>query len=702
MTSTPVSGTWTQRRTGAVVWGISGLITVIVPLIFYLGSYQHMRGVVEARTELRARDVSQLITANPTMWRFEELRLSELLGRGLAEDRAESVELVAADGATVVRQGHPTGTLQATHQHDIHDAGQVVGQLRVHYSLQPLVLRTLVVTLGSMALALLVVFTFRSLSQRQVAESARALQESEKRYRRLYGSMKEGLALHSVVQMEQGEGPTLTLLDANPNCLAMFGLDRKAILGSNSFTIFGPALLGQRVELLRLDGTEDIASFELALPGQARQFLVQAFSPIRGQIATLFEDITQRKQSEDERLNLERQLLHAQKLESLGILSGGIAHDFNNLLAAIQGFLNLAQLTQEPGSPALRHLDAMEKVLQRAADLTRQMLAYSGRGRFIVQPHSLNQILEGMNDLVKVTVPKKITLRFDLERSLPPIEADATQVQQVILNLLSNAAEAMDGREGTIRVTTHAQQLTPEDLSTEFRGQDLQPGSFVILQVSDTGCGMSPDVQARIFDPFYTTKATGRGLGLSAVLGILRGHRAGLKVDTWPGQGTMFSIYFRASTQPLAAMEPRPRLPRHRLQGTVLLVDDEEMVVSSVSDMLESMGLQVHVARDGRQAVARFRELQASLDLVLMDITMPHMDGLEAFRQIHLMEPGLPVILSSGYTQSEAIHDGLSEQPAGFLHKPYSIHDLYAMVASHLAARSQGRSLGPTQGTLPF
>ncbi|MBK8789092.1 MAG: response regulator [Holophagaceae bacterium] len=691
-----------QRRTRWLVWGISGLISVLVPLLFFQGSYQYLRGVMEARTELRAREVSQLIAGNPAMWRYEEIRLTELLERGLAEDRSESVELVTTDGDVVARQGRPPGSLQVGHLHPIYDAGQVIGQLRVAYSLRPLLLRTLMVGLGSLATALLAVFVFRKLSLREIHESAQALEESEQRYRSLYGSMREGLAIHRVVPGEQGGPPTLAIVDANPNCLAMFGLDRRAIRGGDSFATFGAGLREHRAELLGLVGREGIASFELTLPGQGRHFLVEAFSPGQGQIATLFEDITQRRRSEEERLHLERQLLHAQKLESLGILSGGIAHDFNNLLTAIQGFLNLVQVQLEPGSPALRHLDAMEHVLLRAADLTRQMLAYSGRGRFIVQPHSLNQIIQGMHDLVKVTVPKKISLSFDLALGLPPIEADATQIQQVILNLLTNASEAMEGQEGAIRVATRTLELGPEDVADGRLGEDLGPGPHVILEVSDTGCGMSPEVQARIFDPFYTTKTTGRGLGLSALLGILRGHHAGLQIDSRPGEGTTFRIYFRASALPLEVKEAKPRPPWTRLQGTVLLVDDEEMILSSVSDMLASMGLQVHTARDGRQAVASVQKEGASLDLVLMDITMPRMDGLEALRMIHQLDPAKPVILSSGYSEHESIRDGSGEQAAGFLPKPYSIHDLYAMVASHLAVRPREGQIPPTQGTLPF
>ncbi|HJW73733.1 MAG TPA: hypothetical protein VJ486_12970, partial [Geothrix sp.] len=324
-----------QRFPRLAVWGIAGLIAVLTPAIFFLGSYQYMRGVVEARTELRAREVSRLIGVNPLMWRFEELRLIELLERGLAEDHAEMVEVVTSDGEVIARTGRTPGAPSARHLQNIHDAGQVIGQLRTSYSLRPLLFRTGLVGLSSLGLTVLLVFVFRALSLREIHESARALRESEQHYRSLYGSMKEGLAIHRMARPAPGAPPGLTLLDANPNGLAMFELDRKAVLGGDSFTIFGPGFREHGDELLGVEGREGIASFEMAGPGGQRQFLVHAFSPVPGQIATLFEDITEWKRSENLRLTLERQVLNAQKLESLGVLSGGIAHDFNNLLAAL-------------------------------------------------------------------------------------------------------------------------------------------------------------------------------------------------------------------------------------------------------------------------------------------------------------------------------------------------------------------------------
>jgi signal transduction histidine kinase/CheY-like chemotaxis protein len=496
--------------------------------------------------------------------------------------------------------------------------------------------------------------------------------------------MKEGLAIHRLDPGEGGAVPSLRVMEVNPNCLALLQLDRQAVLGRDSFTLFGPDFAEHRSEFQRVEEREGFAAFELTLPGQNRLYAVQVFSPARGQIATLFEDITDRRESENERLNLERQLLQAQKLESLGILSGGIAHDFNNLLAAMQGYLNLVQMKVEPGSLAFNYLESMERVVHRATDLTSQMLAYSGKGRFVVKQHSMNKVIEDMNDLVKVIIPKKTLLDLDLAPLLPPVEADAAQIQQVILNLLTNASDAIGDQEGIIRITTRSLHLGPLDLVQDFEGQNLEAGVFVALEVSDTGCGMSPEVQARIFDPFFTTKSLGRGLGLSAIQGILRGHNAGLRIDSEPGRGTTFKVYFRASA---LAMEETSRAAvsaRRSLDGTVLLVDDEVMITDSVSAMLDGMGLKVLVAHDGRQAVEVFQRERAGIDLVLMDLTMPHIDGLEAARLIHRLEPRMPVILSSGYSEHESIERGIGEQAVGFLQKPYSPQALYEVLRGSL------------------
>ncbi len=669
---------------GVVAWGISASIALLVPLVFFFGSYQYLRGVLEARTELRSRDISRIIEDNPLMWRFEEIRLSELLGRGLTEDRSEAVEIVAADGELVARNRSVSGVLRASYSHPIYDAGQVVAQIRVYYSLRPLLARTLLIALGSLVVAFLVFFALRTLPLRAVNDSARALKESEKRYRSLFESMKEGLAIHRLDPGVGGTLPALRLMDVNPSCLALLQLDRKAVLGRDSFTLFGPDFAEHRSEFQRVEEREGFAAFELTLPGRDRLYAVQAFSPAKGQIATLFEDITDRREAENERLNLERQLLQAQKLESLGILSGGIAHDFNNLLAAMQGYLNLVQVQVDAESPAFKYLESMERVVHRATDLTSQMLAYSGKGRFVVKQHSLNRVIEEMNDLMKVTIPKKILLDLDLAPLLPPVEADAAQIQQVILNLLTNAADAIGDKEGVIRITTRSLRLGPDDLVKDFPGQNLEAGVFVALEVSDSGCGMTPEVRTRIFDPFFSTKSLGRGLGLSAIQGILRGHHAGLRVDSEPGRGTTFKVHFRASALEMESSGRAAVSARKSLDGTVLLVDDEVMITDSVSAMLEGMGLKVLIAYDGRQAVEVFQRERNRINLVLMDLTMPHLDGMEAARLIHRLEPRMPVILSSGYSEHESVQRGSGDQAVGFLQKPYSLQVLYEALCGAL------------------
>jgi signal transduction histidine kinase/CheY-like chemotaxis protein/ABC-type amino acid transport substrate-binding protein len=384
----------------------------------------------------------------------------------------------------------------------------------------------------------------------------------------------------------------------------------------------------------------------------------------------------ERRRNEAERLAFERKMQHAQKLESLGVLAGGIAHDFNNLLTAMLGHLNVAQAKLTPESPAQPHLHSLERIVHRTAELTRQMLAYSGKGRFVVKPHDLNTVIREMVHLLEVSVSKKIALRLHLADRLPPVQADAAQIQQVIMNLVTNASDAIGDQEGTIRIHTYTRGLDEAFLKKVFHNQDLEPGAYVIVEVSDTGCGMPPDVQARIFDPFFTTKVTGRGLGLSATIGILKGHRAGLKIYSEVGKGTTFKLFF-----PAAGAEPvvdggAPGTCPPMARAGVLLVDDEEVIREAGKSMLESLGLDVLLASDGQQALDLIRRGGEKVDLVLMDITMPHMDGREAFLAIRALNPALPVILSSGYHEQETIQDFLGRGLSGFLQKPYTLQAL--------------------------
>jgi len=414
-------------------------------------------------------------------------------------------------------------------------------------------------------------------------------------------------------------------------------------------------------------------------PGDGVRYLhttIEVRTDAAGRVLRLFgtsQDITERR-------NAEEALRQAQKLEGLGVLAGGIAHDFNNLLTAIMANLNLAQMLIPEEAKAAHYLKSVETTVTRASDLTRQMLAYSGRGAFVIQPLDLNQVTQEITQLLKVSISKKVQIRFDLLPNLPCIEADVSQVQQVLMNLVTNASEAIGDQAGTITLRTRSSMLTQADLLRDFPGQVLEPGSFVTLEVSDTGSGMDPDTLEHLFEPFFTTKFSGRGLGLSALRGILKGHHAGIQISSRPGQGSIFLIHFPAgSTLPATRIEdPENPWQPGPAPGTVLVVDDEPTVLASTSAMLRTLGYPVIEARDGLEALDRFDESAGDISLVLLDLTMPRMDGHEALRELQKRRPTVKVILCSGYHKQEALKETRLGGCVGFLQKPFRLRDLRA------------------------
>lgn len=382
----------------------------------------------------------------------------------------------------------------------------------------------------------------------------------------------------------------------------------------------------------------------------------------------------------------------AQKLESLGVLAGGIAHDFNNLLTAILGNLNLAQSQLLEGSPLQGYLERAERTVLRASDLTKQLLAYSGKAPFEVKLQDLNRVVRDLAHLLSVTLSKRVALDFDLQEGLPALEADAAQLQQVVMNLVTNAGEAIGDREGRIRVTTRSQSLAAGDLADTVPGCPLQPGLHLVLEVADTGAGMAPGVMARIFDPFYSTKGSGRGLGLSAMLGILRNHRAGLKLRSKPGEGTTFTLFFPASQQRLPA-EPSPApLASQAFSGCVLVADDEALVREFACGALEMLGFNTVATGDGEAALEVFRAGPDRFRLALLDLTMPRRDGQETLRALQSLRPGFPVVLSSGYSAQDTLGRlDIGQGPVRFLPKPYQLADLRNLLTD-LLGRSAPKS----------
>ncbi len=394
-------------------------------------------------------------------------------------------------------------------------------------------------------------------------------------------------------------------------------------------------------------------------------------------LTVIARDVTQPKE-------LERRLLQKDKLESLGLLAGGIAHDFNNLLVGIMGNSSLALETISSNNPARPVLKDVILASETAANLTRQLLAYAGKGRFVIEPVDLSDLVRQISTLVQTSIPRSVQLRMELMDRLPCVEADVTQMQQVIMNLVMNAAEAIGEDQGTVLITTGVQHVDEDYIATVLVPAQISPGEYVSLQVHDTGTGMTQETMDRIFDPFFTTKFTGRGLGLAAALGIVRGHKGAIKVYSTLGQGTTFKLLFPATEQQAAAT-PHPLPPQATMGETVLVVDDEQIVRRSAKAMLERHGYSVVLAENGKEAVDLYHVLADKIDLVLLDMTMPVMGGEETFRELKTIRADVRVILSSGYNEVEAVRRFAGKGLAGFLQKPYSALTLTEKVRAVLS-----------------
>jgi len=384
-----------------------------------------------------------------------------------------------------------------------------------------------------------------------------------------------------------------------------------------------------------------------------------------------------------ERRRIEEQLRHTQKLESLGVLAGGVAHDFNNLLTGILGNASLAlDRIQEP-NPHRELIEEVMRAAERAADLTRQLLAYAGKGRFVMRNVDLAALVKEMSGLVQTSIAKRVQVRLQLEE-VPPVFADQGQMQQIVMNLVINAAEAVGPEGGTVLVRTAVQPVDEQYIGTmSSAGELLRPGNYVMLEVHDSGCGMDEEVVKKIFDPFFTTKFAGRGLGLSAVLGIVRSHLGALKVYTQPGRGSTFKLLFPVSKQSgtESPIEPVGDLVG---TGTVLVVDDEEVVRRAARHALERYGYQVLMANDGREAIEIYQR-EPEITLVLLDLTMPVMSGEETLRQLQTMNSEVRVLLTSGYNEVEAVQRFAGKGFAGFIQKPYTAASLAERVKEVMA-----------------
>ena len=407
-------------------------------------------------------------------------------------------------------------------------------------------------------------------------------------------------------------------------------------------------------------------------------------------IVGALQDITERKRAEKDRVEMERRFQQAQKFESLGVMAGGIAHDFNNLLTAILGNLDLA-LMGEPGSPRSRaFMEQARTATLRASDLTGQMLAYTGKGRFHVKTFDLRELVKQMTSLLRASISKTVVFNLDADRSIPDITADPAQIQQIVMNLIVNASEAIGSRPGIITITTGAMHCDESCFEHSRIRKKPAPGLYVLLEVRDTGCGMDEQTLEKIFDPFFTTKFTGRGLGMAAVLGIVEGHGGAIMTESEPGKGTAVRVMLPASppTGRSATREgahPDQGAGSGASPGTVLVVDDEDMVLELCAALVEQIGFRPLRAASGREALEVFRRHAREVTLVILDLIMPEMDGVEVLHEIRRIRPDVRVLVSSGYIEQEASGRFGEDRPDGFITKPFTLSGLTETISMVLA-----------------
>jgi PAS domain S-box-containing protein len=491
---------------------------------------------------------------------------------------------------------------------------------------------------------------------------------------------------------------------ANPSAETMFGWSREELIGEP---------LHEKLQSCRPDGsaypTDECPHLQVLASGEIFRGREDFFRhkqgnmvPVTCSIAPIksddtiagavlvVRDVSEQKRAEAANREREEAFRQAQKLESIGVLAGGIAHDFNNLLTGIMGNAGMARRAVLVGRTehAGNLLQDVLKASERAADLTRQLLAYAGKGQFVIQAVDLCKLVTEVSTLIRASISKKITLVLDIPDECPPIEGDRTQLQQLVMNLVINGGEAI-GDAGTLTVRLRTEHFTERRERMRTAGFPIFPGEYVRLDVIDSGAGMDDETRDRIFEPFFTTKFLGRGLGLSAALGIVRGHRGAIGVRSEPGRGTTFTVLMpvlrksvrRRHSQEIGAEH------EHRGVGTILVADDEPAVRALVQNILQEAGYDVELAEDGFQAVERLRALGDRVSLILLDLAMPRLGGAEAALEMRRIAPNIPLVAMSGYGDIEVMERFSEADIDDYLPKPFSPEQLISKVQHALTPR---------------
>jgi len=665
-------------RTMTLSAGLAAALLMFgLPAAFFSIGYEYILGTLDTQAEVSARDAGRLVFANPTMWVYEQVRLAELLERRASSGVPEARRIRDSGGRVVAESVDQLAPPVLARRHPIVDAVGVIAEVEVSRSLRPLVLETGAALGVGTLVAILIVVALRTIPLRAIRRALRSQEESERRYRSLYESMREGMALHRIVRDTAGRGVSLEVVDVNPACARMLGREEGKLLGEDLATVLGGALGTMIPRMLLGEGAHRSDQFELSLPESGRVLSVSVFSPRAGYVATLFDDVTEQRQ-------LREHLAHSQKLQAIGRLAGGVAHDFNNILTVILSYAGA--LGEALRGEEREHAEEIRKAAQRAASLTRQLLAFSRKQVLHPQVLDVAETVTGLGRMLERLIGEHIKMTLELEAGLGCIEMDPTQFEQVVVNLAVNARDAMPGG-GSLVIRARQAEAMPAAMMA--RGK---PGHarYVVLTVSDTGTGMDEATLGRIFEPFFSTKPKGRGTGLGLPMVFAAVEQGGgfIDVASQPGVGSTFNVHLPSLEHPAGAASAQPEValaPGHGGGGgRILVVDDEPQVRAAVRLFLEAGGYTVVEAASGEEGLGTFRADVGAFGLVLTDLVMPGMSGLALGRALQTCRP-VPILYMSGY--SEEVVSGQETVPAeSFLQKPFERAALLGSVRAALAS----------------
>jgi two-component system cell cycle sensor histidine kinase/response regulator CckA len=518
----------------------------------------------------------------------------------------------------------------------------------------------------------------RDVSERKQAE--KKLEKSEARYRELIDTMPDG------VYKSSHEGK---FIEVNPALVKILGYDSREELLAIDIKTELYFKEEDRDSVTLEEQHNEMASYRLRKKDGSEVWVEDHGRYVLDDDGNILfhegiiRDITERKKAEDV-------LRHAQKMESIGTLAGGIAHDFNNLLVGILGQASLALKKLPKENPAVSNIMKSISASERAADLVRQLLAYSGKGKFFTVEIDLNTLVKENIQMLEVSIPKTAHLQYELGSPSPHIIGDIGQFQQVIMNLIINAGESMGPNPGYIIIRTNRIELTENNAEySKYTNTPLTAGSYALLQVKDTGSGISQGILTRIFDPFFTTKFTGRGLGLAAVLGIIKGHKGGLRIESEEGKGTLFEIVLPlVTTSTLAGVQEEKKESAIEGEGkTILIIDDDPFVFQLLEDILTEVHFKVIGASDPLKGIELYRKGHQNISMIILDFSMPTMNGKDTFERLLQINKNVKVLLCSGYSEEETLSSFGKERPTGFFQKPYNTEALVKWVVEMLSDR---------------